>query len=636
MRRLAFLVVGPEVVGGSQRCEVDIGPATTLEHLARDLERQLELFEPGAMITVIEAFDYDSGTYRAINDASTLEDRARLRVRCARAGGGEKGSERVHYAAHGANGLAHDKRSRAERDLDARAEEVLRQAQSPEAQRRFREHTPDRGGAAGRAALIGKALPVSSSSAVSVASSSGASAAVDQAQRIGSAMCYLNGPLRSGGGSAPLLDEQLYASQRRPTTSRPSSAASSARTAHGGGASSRPPSAHGFARAAAPVGAGTASVSYVSASSPPPPPPPPPPLPPAAQPREQQTSGAALQAALPYHSPSRPANLFADSGAAETLTAFFVYNGVDGQRAKAITIDRRRPDLAGVLATLEAKFQMPLCLGYIDPDSGDCEEVRAPRRFAQIINDKTHRHDPNAGVTFQCWMSAEAQQQQQQQDQQARRQQAAHETSAAVARPASASSSTRHSARSYGAGGPVTVTLAPRDVVSTPVSAHAQVGSPTSGRNGADAAAASTTRVSQHALQRLQAIEVEQARRERDVDAARRDNLATPPPQQQQQQPSAPRASGRRSTAVASVISVQSAAVLVTEDDLHDAFDELDVEGSGLVTKGALRAYFDRTVDTMGVPGAAQKFEKMLASARRRHELDFQEFAIVMLKIAQW
>jgi hypothetical protein len=75
-----------------------------------------------------------------------------------------------------------------------------------------------------------------------------------------------------------------------------------------------------------------------------------------------------------------------------------------------------------------------------------------------------------------------------------------------------------------------------------------------------------------------------------------------------------------------------------SEDQLRELFDELDVDGSGYLDIDEFRAYFHSQYDDMGINDADAKFEKMVASnpGFDDGELDFNEFCLVMLKLAQW
>lgn len=339
------------------------------------------------------------------------------------------------------------------------------------------------------------------------------------------------------------------------------------------------------------------------------------------------------------------------------MTIFCVYNGPDGQRAKALSVNRVKPDLNGVLNTLEGKFQAPLCLGYIDPDSADCEEVRTQQQLAAILNDRSHMHDPNAGCTFQCWMRVEdhpgSALQKQAAFENSRTNNSNTQNSPVVdehhamveendyyspdnklyrsspgrhppSRPQSATATSRGAPISTPPPALTSATTTPTPVDRHHLNRHATISPAKLPQNSA-------TKISQYALQRLQALEAEQARRDAKGNYYNNNNNVGPTPNR----PATARSQGARSVmTTASCLSSQT--VLITEDQLRETFDELDLEGTGFVTKAAMREWFDKNVDTMGVPGCDRKFEKMLATAKKRHELDYQEFSVVMLKIAQW
>lgn len=754
----ALLIVGPDVVGGSQRCEVEIFRTSTLEHLAKELESQIQFFSTNCLISLIEIFDYNKGQYVPLQDLHRqLEDRARLRVRCARnvPQNNNNSSEdnyktQQYYPSSSSNSYQQQQRdqrkvfvnsnaSAADRELDAKAEAIRQRASSPEAFQRFKNTTPDHGGPVGRATMLGKPLPVSSilptslidggtprggagnnnnnhnnksvhfTSAQSQASSrhSNASTSLDQARRVGTSMSYLNGPTnrpsvyndyyssaasddennnnnRVSSNFSPQREYQkslIQNYQKQQTQNYQQAEEERQRTMRGDTPNNSNQNLDRFLQAA------TRSMnSHQPQFSPPK--------------QQQQQAQSSTNNNLP-----------------ETITIFCVYNGPDGQRAKAISVSRKRPDLNQVLTTLESKFQLPLCLGYIDPDSGDCEEVRSQQQFAQILNDRNHMHDPNAGCTFQCWMRVEDHA-------------AMKAASAAAVTPDQKFENSRktvnvcddatmvseipnkkHTSSYYYSPENKLHRSTPgrhndddevddnddnaeeggRDLVVSPMSSERRKRtqeqqiredpphySPNNNNNNANQKSSvvidlhrhnrhatispvpkqqqhfrqgenTATKISQYALQRLQALEAEQARRDNggttprpaSAMSGRRNNNnggggggggaggSTARSNRPQQRPIDTRS-------MISVVSAAPSTVLVTEDQLQDTFDELDLEGTGFVTKAAMRNWFDKNVDTMGVPGSDKKFEKMLATAKRRHELDYQEFCVVMLKIAQW
>lgn len=681
-RRIAVLVVGPDVVGGSQRCEVDMYNNSTLEYLAHELEQQLQFFSPGSLINLIETFDYTSGKYVPLSSPGDLDDRARVRVRCATRGGDPAGnpvpgiSEANRYVSATPSrcetqaldragwGTAAGKMPHIDRELDAQAELIRQRAASPEARRKFTATTPDYGGAAGRAAMLGKALHASSAVAYSSNASSSAgghstgagSVTLENARRVGAGMSYLNNDCVSHDGIYGRRNNNKHNNSARVASTRASSIASASSAARASRAELE------AAVASQPI---HAQPHHMAAA-------------------HQRYRAAAAAAAAVAPSPprrqtvDRPQAYFGtDSVDLDTdVTIFCVYNGPDTQRAKALTVNRRRPDLNLVLNTLESKFQTQLCLGYIDPDTAECEEVKTQAQFANILNVKSHRHDPNAGVTFQCWSpiaeeeariaALETLQRQQQQYQPYQKATSPSRGSAlqqqqqqGVVRPTSAGG--RSSNRAPSAASDRSARSNPNNnnngmqtprgsyTLSTPTPAPVAIthdgkyynvypnGSATRINNSNANDSSNVQRVSQHALRRLQELEEEEEERARNqaansthVVGSARGSVGGRPSSRKN------RGGGVGARSIASVISITSASVLITEEQLRDVFDELDFEGCGFVTKAAVRTYFDKNVDSMGVVDAGRKFEKMLAATRRAHDIDFDEFALVMLKVAQW
>jgi hypothetical protein len=77
---------------------------------------------------------------------------------------------------------------------------------------------------------------------------------------------------------------------------------------------------------------------------------------------------------------------------------------------------------------------------------------------------------------------------------------------------------------------------------------------------------------------------------------------------------------------------------MYSNEQLRDLFEDLDADGSGFLDVNEFRAYFRATYDDMGITDADAKFEKMIANAPGFEDgkLDFDEFALIMLKLSQW
>ena len=71
--------------------------------------------------------------------------------------------------------------------------------------------------------------------------------------------------------------------------------------------------------------------------------------------------------------------------------------------------------------------------------------------------------------------------------------------------------------------------------------------------------------------------------------------------------------------------------VLLTEDELRAQFSILDINANGWISRDELLQFFDQ-FDDMGVGGQTQKMKEML---RSKNNITFNEFCIIMLKMAQ-
>ena len=71
---------------------------------------------------------------------------------------------------------------------------------------------------------------------------------------------------------------------------------------------------------------------------------------------------------------------------------------------------------------------------------------------------------------------------------------------------------------------------------------------------------------------------------------------------------------------------------------LREVFEALDVDGSGYLTKDEMMDYFRRYHDDMGIVDAEKKFSKMLDQCAEMDDgqLTFEEFSVIMLRVAQW
>ena len=71
---------------------------------------------------------------------------------------------------------------------------------------------------------------------------------------------------------------------------------------------------------------------------------------------------------------------------------------------------------------------------------------------------------------------------------------------------------------------------------------------------------------------------------------------------------------------------------------LREVFEALDVDGSGCLSKEEVMDYFRRYHDDMGIVDAEKKFSKMLDQCSEMDDgvLTFDEFSVIMLRVAQW
>jgi hypothetical protein len=75
-----------------------------------------------------------------------------------------------------------------------------------------------------------------------------------------------------------------------------------------------------------------------------------------------------------------------------------------------------------------------------------------------------------------------------------------------------------------------------------------------------------------------------------------------------------------------------------SEEQLRELFDELDIDDNGYLDKEEMRKLFFERYDPMGVADAEKIFEGFLqqCGAFDDNKITYDEFAIVMLKLAQW
>lgn len=278
--------------------------------------------------------------------------------------------------------------------------------------------------------------------------------------------------------------------------------------------------------------------------------------------------------------------------AGDTLTVFCVYTGTTSQRAKAFRISRSQPSIEALLHPLRQKFSADLVLGFIAQD-GSCNELLRDSELASLIA----QLPPQATcLTLHCWTPSEVAFDDQQQSSYVNASGYGGAASSADQSEVSATSTARKSAR----GG-----------MKSSNPAHG------GGRGGGGALVTTTVNTS--------ARQGNKSSRPSSVTSMRSYKSAGTP--------------GRRTKHTVDPDSAMDASgVAWTNAQLEQMFDKVDVDGSGSLSRQEFFNYMTETYDDMGVPGFKRKIAQLIDSAPEfvDGELGFNEFCVIMLKIAQW
>ena len=295
---------------------------------------------------------------------------------------------------------------------------------------------------------------------------------------------------------------------------------------------------------------------------------------------EQSKPASALKSTPARKSapPSATPQQQAPAAATDTIIAYCVYTGTTSQRAKAIRINREYPSLDTLLAILRDKFKSDLSLGFIEED-GSYSEVLSDEDLLAIIKKAPENAE---SIALHCWTQA---------PQFAMELAYGHDYSSRAATPSN---------KSVGGRSVASATSAKSGVSFASTTKTGNKSRPTSALSNRSAAS-STGRKSK-------------------------------PPQQTKKA----KKSHAPSSAGGSTLDVSGQAY--TEDQLRELFEELDVDCSGYLDIEEMRKLFLERYDPMGVDNAEQQFESFLQKCGCFDDgmVTFDEFAIVMLKLAQW
>ena len=224
------------------------------------------------------------------------------------------------------------------------------------------------------------------------------------------------------------------------------------------------------------------------------------------------------------------------------VTVYCVYSGTTSQRAKAILVNRKNPNLEKLLSVLRQKFDADLSLGYIDED-GSCTEVTTTSQFAVLLNTKAVD-----SLTLQCWLA------------------------------------------------------------------------PTMGE-----------KITEGMLEALPSSTIAPTPFAKPL-------LKSMNPRVRNTSSALGRASSRGSSRGSRSVVLGDCGVAWNAEQLDELFNSLDVDNTGFLDKAEIMNYFCSHYDGMGVDDSAAQFEKYLENSGEMADgkISFDEFAVVMLKIAQW
>lgn len=292
---------------------------------------------------------------------------------------------------------------------------------------------------------------------------------------------------------------------------------------------------------------------------------------------ETQPSAAPAAASV-NNSVSSVTGYTAQSIASGSLTIYCVYTGTTCQRAKAFRVDRSCVTLDQLLTPLRQKFHADLALGFIAAD-GACVELTSDDALRGIIQ-AVPASQPS--VTLHCWAAAAVTFDEGQQ-------------------------STVASAVRMGSG--------PGSVVSDTASV---------------ASSRKSTRPSSAAPQPAGSSQNRPNKSSRPTSAMSvRSNASV-------------RGSGtplkRAKPSVTPSHALDVSGVAWNQDQLREMFDQVDTDGSGLLSKEEFYRYMTQTYDSMGIPDFNRKIASMIRDQPEFSDgcLGFEEFSVLMLKIAQW
>jgi hypothetical protein len=261
----------------------------------------------------------------------------------------------------------------------------------------------------------------------------------------------------------------------------------------------------------------------------------------------------------------------------DALTVFCVYSGTTSQRAKAFKVSRSEPRIEVLLQPLRQKFSADLALGFIAQD-GSCNELLHDSDLAALIS----QLPPQAtSLTLHCW------------------------TRSGVA----------FDDQSYNAPAAITGAASSADAQSEVSAGGASSNAgpvarksarPTSARGGESRSVNKSSRPSSVTSVRSYKSTASAARR-----------------QKHGVEPENP---------------LDSSGVAWTNAQLEQLFDKIDVDGSGSLSRQEFFHYMTETYDDMGVPNFKRKVAQLIDSAPEFVDgaLGFDEFSVIMLKVAQW
>ncbi|CUG90125.1 Hypothetical protein, putative [Bodo saltans] len=301
------------------------------------------------------------------------------------------------------------------------------------------------------------------------------------------------------------------------------------------------------------------------------------------------TASATTTTSTPAQSSSQQPYLSTASSVVGTdaLTVFCVYSGTTSQRAKAFKISRSQPSIEALLQPLRQKFSADLALGFIAQD-GSCNELLQDGDLLALI---TQLPPQATSLTLHCWTRSGV---------------AFDDQSYSVA-VVPGGSAVAKATSSADAQSETSVGAASSTAAGPRKSAR-----PTSARGGG-AGAITESRT------------VNKSSRPSSVTSVRsyKSTASTARRQKHGVDPNNP---------------LDSSGVAWTTAQLEQLFDKIDVDGSGCLSKQEFFHYMSETYDDMGVPNFKKKIAQLIDSAPEFVDggLAFNEFSVIMLKVAQW